>query len=110
MIKISFKNSFKNIKEVFDKDKSKIFISPFRDWSLLLFCFFISLIAVGVASFYFFIQINKEQVFSMEMEVKEEVEILDVEKLKSTIKIFDEKQKLFDELSQQKPDIIDPAL
>jgi len=110
MAKFNFKNPIKSIFKSKGKDKSKIQFNVYRDWGILLSLFFVLLIAVAVISIYLFIQINEEKIFVKQRPVGEEIEMLNVEKLGSVIKVFNNRSENFENILKNKPEIIDPAL
>jgi len=110
MAKFNFKNITKKFPRGRGKDKSKAEFRVYRDWGILLAVFFILLVFVATANVYLFTTINKEGIFAKERPVEEEIEMLDVDTLKSTIEFFGNRTENFDKLLEQKPDIVDPSL
>lgn len=110
MANLNFKKITQKISNARGKDKLKIEISPYRDWGIFLAIFFILLIVIAIASAYLFIQIKNEEIFTKERALEEEIEMLDIKALKSTIEFFDVRDENFNNILEQKPDIIDPSL
>jgi len=110
MAEFNYKNIIKNFSRSRGKDKSKIEFNVYRDWSVLLVIFFIFLIFIAVVNMYLFTVINKEEIFAKEISGDEEIEMLNVENLKSIMEFFNKREENFNKLIEQKPDIVDPSL
>lgn len=111
MIKINFKKIIENFSNIWDKDKLKFIITPNRDWKIIVTSFFILFILLSVGNIYFFRLIDKEKIFFKKSETTpEKIKALDVVKLKKVVKYFENKEKMFNTLVVEKPNIIDPSL
>lgn len=110
MAKINFKNLTPKISQLFDRDKLKTPLKPYRDWAILLTVFFLILIILSAGNVYLFKQINKKRFFTKETSIRENVEMLNTEVLTETIGLFNKKTEEFEKLRNQKPDVVDPSL
>lgn len=92
-----------------DKDKLKIEMTPHRDWRILVIAFAILVIAVGFASFYIFVQIERDEIFIAKEGEKVRARTFNTQKLKDTIKAFEQRQADLEILRTERPSIIDPS-
>ena len=104
------KKIFKRLVERQDKDKFKVEMTPHRDWRRLVIIFAIFVIAVGAASFYIFIQIERDEIFVAKEGEKVSARMFNTQKLKDTIKTFEQKSADIEILRTERPRIIDPSV
>ncbi|HEC30528.1 MAG TPA: hypothetical protein ENI66_00750 [Candidatus Yonathbacteria bacterium] len=110
MAKFNLKNIIKKFSFTQGKDKLKKQMHPYRDWGMLLLLFSVFLIISAVVNMYLFILVNKEELFVKNQTSEKEVEMLKVEELRNMIKFFDTRVENFNNISKQKPDVVDPSL
>lgn len=104
------KKIFKRFTELRDKDKLKMEMTPRSDWRTLVIVFVVLVIAVGSASFYIFIQIDRDEIFLAEEGEKARVKAFDAQKLKDTIQDFEQRKTDLETLRAERPNIIDPSI
>lgn len=103
------KRIIKRLAQHQDKDKFKIEMTPHRDWRILVITFAVLVVAVGFASFYIFVQIERDEIFIAKEGEKAHARIFNTQKLKDTIKTFEEKKATLEILRTERPPIIDPS-
>ncbi len=104
------KKIFKRFVQLRDKDKLKMEMTPHSDWRTLVIIFTILVIAVGSASFYIFVQIERDEIFLAKEGEKTNVKTLDTQRLKDTIKAFEQRKTDLETLRAERPSIIDPSM
>jgi len=110
MAKVDIKNITQKFPQLLDRDKSKVSMHPHVVWGVFLAVSFALFILLIAANSYLFIQINEELIFSKERAVDEEIEMMNVDVLKTTIEFFDGRAETFENLIEQKSYIVDPSL
>ena len=105
------KKIFKRFLQPRDKDKLKMEMTPRSDWRTLFIIFTILVIAVGSASFYIFVQIERDEIFLAKAKEGEQLRVrtFNAQKLKDTLKAFEQKNSDLDMLRAERPSIIDPS-
>ncbi len=104
------KKILKRFVQLRDKDKLKMEMTPHSDWRMLVIIFTILVIAVGSASFYIFIQIERDEIFLAKEGEKTGVRTFDTQRLKDTIKTFEQRKMDLEALRAGRPSIIDPSM
>lgn len=104
------KKIFKRFLQLRDKDKLKMEMTPHSDWRTLVIIFAILVIAVGAASFYIFIQIERDEIFLAEEMEKVDMKTFDTQKLEDTIQAFEQRKEDLEILRAERPRIIDPSI
>ena len=85
-------------------------INPRRDWSIVLgFFVFIALSIIAFSS-YMYWRINSGSFFVTSGGKKLFVETIDRAELKNIIRHYENKDRLFQEIKNKKPQVIDPSL
>ncbi|GMQ95171.1 MAG: hypothetical protein BMS9Abin13_283 [Patescibacteria group bacterium] len=111
MEKLNIKKILQKVTDYWDKDSLKLTLTPYRDWGILIVAFFIFIAIASTAHSYLFIKIKNQQIFFEEASGEIlEMEVLDTERLRSTVEFFDKKEETFQRLLIEKPSIIDPSL
>ncbi len=111
MIKINLKQIKERFSRIISRDKFKSFLTPYRDWKIIVISFFILFVIIGIANAYFFIQIDAGKIFfKVEKKPTKNFEVLNVSGLKKTVQFFGNKEKNFEALSKEKLNIVDPSL
>src|SRR3989338_36148 len=103
------KKIFKRFLHPRDKDKLKMEMTPRSDWRTLFIIFTILVIAVGSASFYIFVQIERDEIFLHKEGEQLRARTFNTQKLKETLKAFEQKNADLDMLRAERPSIIDPS-
>ncbi|MBI5816955.1 MAG: hypothetical protein HZB09_00855 [Candidatus Yonathbacteria bacterium] len=106
----NIKKIFKGIIQRQDKDKFKTEMTPHRDWRILVIAFAVFVIGVGVASFYIFVQIDRDEIFVAKEGEKASTKTFNTQKLKDTIKAFEQRKTVLEALRAERPHIIDPSI
>lgn len=107
---IDIKKIFKKFVQLRDKDKLKMEITPHTDWRMLIIVFVVIVIIVAGASFYIFVQIEKDEIFTAQGDNKPKEKIITASKLKDTINQFEQKKAQLEKLRTERPHIVDPSL
>ena len=103
------KKIFKRFLQLRDKDKLKMEMTPRSDWRTLFIIFTILVIAVGSVSFYIFVQIERDEIFLAKEGEQLRVRTFNAQKLKDTLKAFEQRKAGLDTLRIERPHIIDPS-
>ena len=104
------KKIFKRFLQLRDKDKLKMEMTPRSDWRTLFIIFTILVIAVGSASFYIFVQIERDEIFLAKEGEQLRARTFNAQKLKDTLKAFEQKNADLDMLRAKRPSVIDPSI
>ena len=104
------KKIFKRFLQLRDKDKLKMEMTPRSDWRTLFIIFTILVIAVGSASFYIFVQIERDEIFLHKEGEQLRARTFNTQKLKETLKAFEQKNADLDMLRAKRPSVIDPSI
>ena len=75
----------------FDKDKSKLEITPYKNWVILLLSFIVVVMVSSFVSFYVFINIDNGEV-PIVAKAKDSVKTLTIKELDTAILIFEKKE------------------
>ncbi len=110
MKKISFKNIGGRIVGLWDKDRTKFYLHPQRDWDILMGVFSLLMVSLLVVSVWLFSLIEEEKIFSTQVLDDVSAVNINITGYKETLEFFDEKKNTFDNLSENKPLFIDPSL
>lgn len=103
------KKIFKRFLQLRDKDKLKMEMTPHSDWRTLVIIFTILILAVGSASFYIFVQIDRDEIFLAKEGEQLRARTFNTQKLKDTIRVFEQRQADLEMLRAERPSIIDPS-
>ena len=85
-------------------------IQPKRDWKLLLLFFVVLSSVILLFSTYFFLQINKGEIFLIEPTSSATVNIIDTQLLDETLLFLSEKASTFEDIKNKKPTLPDPSI
>lgn len=106
-----------NLKEIigklfgYNREPSKIKeINPERDWGIVLVLFIFTSLFIIIFGFYVYGKVNSGSFFESSTVEDSFIETLDRDELKNTIKRYETKSNLFQEIKGQKPELIDPAI
>ncbi|MHB8652108.1 MAG: hypothetical protein ACYC8S_03150 [Minisyncoccota bacterium] len=104
----SIQKLFKRPQHVFADDPSKIVLTPYRDWRLIVICFFILLIAVVAAQVYLSISLEQDTFFSPSTSSSSMTFDRDV--LVRTVQFYDANAAEFETVKSTPKDLVDPAV
>lgn len=90
-------------------DTSKIEITPFRDWGIIVMTFFCGLIIAIIFNIYMSIEINQDSFFVSEPTVIKPV-VLNKEGLAKVLSMLAGKEALFEEVRTEKRVVVDPSI
>ena len=85
-------------------------MTPRSDWRTLFIIFTILVIAVGSVSFYIFVQIERDEIFLAKEGEQLRVRTFNAQKLKDTLKAFEQRRADLETLRAERPHIIDPSM
>lgn len=104
------KKILKRFFQLREKDKLKMEMTPHSDWRTLVIIFAILVIVAGALSFYIFIQIDRDEIFLAKEAGSVSVRTFNTQKLKDTIKIFEQRKRDLEVIRLERPHIIDPSI
>lgn len=82
---------------------------PSRDWKIILVAFTILNIIMAVFSTFLFLQINKGEIFVVDVPIPSSTNSLNREELQNILSFFEEKKRAFVSLKINKPTLVDPS-
>lgn len=100
-----------NIKNIFDRDPNKFELRPDRPWAVIFFVGTALSTAILAAHFFIYVSLSSTANTRLEnSEAEPEVIRLNRKGLSDTAKMFETKDKQFQELLSSPPQITDPSL
>ncbi|MBI2108949.1 MAG: hypothetical protein HYT93_02075 [Parcubacteria group bacterium] len=109
-----FQNIISTIKKGFSflklSHKGSFDINPYRDWLILIILMLVVGVLLVTIAVYLFVIINTDEGANIETVGALRSEVVHVDALKEVLKLFKEKEILFQELFSNRPEIIDPSL
>jgi len=109
MNNMNIKNWLKKISFSKGVDALKMEITPFRDWRNLVVLFFIWLCVSLIFNIYMSIGVNRDHFFATPKK-SSNVEVLDIDGLKTVSDKIDEKEASFEKAKIEKITTADPSL
>src|SRR3989344_81445 len=103
MKEIDVKKIFSKLRRKKDKKKAQSDWNARRDWSIVISLFLLCIVFTTLAHIYLFMQINREEIFSVKIEDDSKPKEIDTVKLENVIASYKEKEKEFDRLLTTKP-------
>lgn len=101
-----FGKFFQNRRGVYESEE----INPRRDWKVAIVIFVLISFAAVIFDTYVYWRINKGGFFVSSNKETVPIESIDRSELAKVIKFYEAKEKLFEEVKNKKPDIIDPSI
>lgn len=109
MTKNNLLKSLNKIKSSKGVDPTKIEITPFRDWRIIIIVFFVGIVISISLNMYMLTKISSDSFFTIETK-NEDVIRFKKEGLDQAINLLTEKEALFEEAKIENITVIDPSL
>lgn len=98
-----------NISATKGVDPSKVEITPFRDWRIIVATFFVSLLLSIGFNVYMSIEINRDNFFTTPVK-STDMEVFNKDGLASVLRALGEKEGLFEKARTERVIVADPSL
>ena len=85
-------------------------INPRRDWNIILDFFALIVLVVIAFGSYMYWRINSGSFFITSGKNESSIETIDRSELKKIIRYYENKNQLFQEVKNKKPEVVDPSL